>query len=267
VPPGYDPATQFGVDGSGVTVVIADDGIGIPGDGGKYVTAANAVDGPLRGAPSGALGHGHLNATIVAGTAPFGGLDPLSYSYGLGIAPNRIDALQFPIQMRQSARLQLVPQTFPHGSVTGGDFTDSVAEHLEVEAGTAHHQGHLATRMQGRNDGLSVLQVSAGIKRLIRKDQVQEVVRHPRALFLSGFGSADVHVAINLHGIGIHDLGSKPFGQPQGQLGLPHPGGPGQKDQRRPLVGAVTLLHESPCAGLGLLTRMGRIDRIKKSAI
>ena len=85
--PGYDPASQFGVDGTGVTVAIVDDGIGIPGDGGLYVTSANAVDGPLRGAAAGADGHGHLNATIVAGTTPFGALDDLGYNYGRGIAP------------------------------------------------------------------------------------------------------------------------------------------------------------------------------------
>lgn len=85
--PGYDPLAQFGVDGTNVTVSVVDDGVGIPGDGGFYITGANAVNGPLRGAPTGAQGHGHLNATIIAGstTAPF--LDPLGYNYGSGVAP------------------------------------------------------------------------------------------------------------------------------------------------------------------------------------
>lgn len=86
-PPGYDPKTQFGVDGTNVTVAVVDDGVGIPGDGGFYVTAANAVNGPLRGASVGAAGHGHLQASIIAGAAPFSVLDPLGYNYGLGIAP------------------------------------------------------------------------------------------------------------------------------------------------------------------------------------
>jgi len=85
--PGYDPNAQFGVDGTGVTVSVVDDGIGIPGDGNFYITSANAVDGPLRGATTGALGHGHLSATIIAGSAPFSLLDPSGYSYGLGVAP------------------------------------------------------------------------------------------------------------------------------------------------------------------------------------
>jgi hypothetical protein len=87
--PGYDPLALFGVDGTGVTVAVADDGISIPGNGGFYITASNTKDGPMHGAPSGAMsGHGHLNASIIAGSTPFGNLDPLGYNYGLGIAPN-----------------------------------------------------------------------------------------------------------------------------------------------------------------------------------
>jgi hypothetical protein len=86
--PGYNPLTQFGVNGQNVTVSVVDDGVGIPGDGGFYVTATNTVDGPLRGATIGASGHGHLNATIIAGNTPFSVLDPTGYNYGLGIAPN-----------------------------------------------------------------------------------------------------------------------------------------------------------------------------------
>jgi len=85
--PGYDPLSQFGVNGQGVTVSVVDDGVGIPGDGGFYITSGNTVNGPLRGASAGAQGHGHLNATIIAGDAPFSVLDPAGYNYGLGVAP------------------------------------------------------------------------------------------------------------------------------------------------------------------------------------
>ena len=95
-PPGYDPLTQFGVDGTGVTVSVVDDGIGIPGDGGFYITSANAKNGPLRGASAGALGHGHLNATIVAGSTPFSTLDPTGYNYARGVAP-KSNVLNIPI--------------------------------------------------------------------------------------------------------------------------------------------------------------------------
>ncbi|HEX8249085.1 MAG TPA: S8 family serine peptidase, partial [Pyrinomonadaceae bacterium] len=86
--PGYNPLTQFGVDGAGVTVSVVDDGVSIPGNGGFYITAANTVDGPLRGATAGASGgHGHINASIIAGNTPFSTLDPTGYNYGIGIAP------------------------------------------------------------------------------------------------------------------------------------------------------------------------------------
>ncbi len=86
--PGYNPLTQFGVDGTGVTVSVSDDGVNIPGNGGFYINSANTVDGPLRGATAGASGgHGHINASIIAGNTPFGTLDPTGYNYGIGIAP------------------------------------------------------------------------------------------------------------------------------------------------------------------------------------
>lgn len=86
--PGYNPLTQFGVDGTGTTVSVVDDGVSQPGNGGFYITSANTVDGPLRGSTTGAAGgHGHINASIIAGDAPFGGLDPLGYNYGIGVAP------------------------------------------------------------------------------------------------------------------------------------------------------------------------------------
>jgi hypothetical protein len=86
--PGYNPLTQFGVDGTGVTVSVVDDGVSIPGNGGFYINSANTVDGPLRGATAGAAGgHGHINASIIAGSTPFGSLDPTGYNYGIGIAP------------------------------------------------------------------------------------------------------------------------------------------------------------------------------------
>ncbi|MBV9960535.1 MAG: S8 family serine peptidase, partial [Acidobacteria bacterium] len=84
---GYNPLAQFGVDGTGVTVSVVDDGIGIPGDGGFYITSNNAVHGPLYGAPPVAAGHGHLNATIIAGDTPYASLDPMGYNYGKGVAP------------------------------------------------------------------------------------------------------------------------------------------------------------------------------------
>jgi hypothetical protein len=86
-PPGYNPLTQFGVTGQNVTVSVADDGVAIPGNGGFYITPANTIDA-LSSAPVGASGgHGHINASIIAGNTPFGGLDPLGYNYGVGIAP------------------------------------------------------------------------------------------------------------------------------------------------------------------------------------
>ena len=86
--PGYNPLTQFGVDGQNVTISMVDDGVSIPGNGGFYLTDANTVNGPLHGGSAGATGgHGHLNASIIAGDSPFSTFDPLGFNYGLGVAP------------------------------------------------------------------------------------------------------------------------------------------------------------------------------------
>ncbi|MDW8218106.1 MAG: S8 family serine peptidase, partial [Acidobacteriota bacterium] len=89
--PGYNPQAQFGSNGNGVTVGVVDDGVEIPGPQGFYITAANAVAGPPRGADGASSfrgGHGHLCASIIAGTTPFPNLlDPRNYNYGLGVAP------------------------------------------------------------------------------------------------------------------------------------------------------------------------------------
>lgn len=87
-PPGWSSLTQFGRDGTGVTVSVVDDGVSIPGNGGFYITSANTVNGPLRSAPAGATGgHGHINASIIAGDVPFyTSADPTGYNYGVGLA-------------------------------------------------------------------------------------------------------------------------------------------------------------------------------------
>ncbi|MEO6394218.1 MAG: S8 family serine peptidase [Pyrinomonadaceae bacterium] len=97
LPAPYNPLGQFGVDGTNVTVSDVDDGVSIPGTGGFYITATNTVDGPLRGSTSGASGgHGHINASIIAGDTPFSGLDPTGYNYGKGVA-NKANIINIPM--------------------------------------------------------------------------------------------------------------------------------------------------------------------------
>lgn len=88
--PGYNPLQQFGVDGTNVTVAVSDDGVNAPGNGPCYLSSANVVNAPVYdGSPNARGGHGHLNASIIAGSVPSGvcGRDPNNYNYGVGIAP------------------------------------------------------------------------------------------------------------------------------------------------------------------------------------
>lgn len=94
--PGYNPVGQFGVNGQNVTVAVVDDGISIFSVGAYYVTAANVKNGPLRGAAAGATtGHGHFNASLIAGDNPISAFDPLGYNYGVGIA-NKAHIINIP---------------------------------------------------------------------------------------------------------------------------------------------------------------------------
>lgn len=93
----WDPIVQFGTDGTNVTVSVVDDGVGIPGEGGLYISSLNTANAPLHGAPPGALGHGHLNASIIAGSAqPAPPVDGGFYNYGIGVAP-RANILSIPL--------------------------------------------------------------------------------------------------------------------------------------------------------------------------
>ena len=61
---------------------------------------------------------------------------------------------------------------------------------------------------------------SAAEKRLIGIGHVDQVMANLGLLILRGFGSADVQPAIDLHRVGIDDLGIQSMCQPQGQIAL-----------------------------------------------
>ena len=55
--------------------------------------------------------------------------------------------------------------------------------------------------------------------------QVEQVVRHAAPLGEVGLGGADVHAAVELHGIGVDHLTAEPLGEGDGERGLPGGGG------------------------------------------
>ena len=89
-PPGYNPLTQFGVNGNNVTIAVTDDGVSATGNGGFYITESKMIN-MLNGAavgPTAGSGHGHSVATMAAGDTPFStALDPLGFVYAMGVAP------------------------------------------------------------------------------------------------------------------------------------------------------------------------------------
>ena len=59
---------------------------------------------------------------------------------------------------------------------------------------------------------------SGGIEWLGQLGYINQMVRHSGALLGRWFGRADVHAAINLHGIYGNNFSAQFFGEPQGNL-------------------------------------------------
>ena len=68
----------------------------------------------------------------------------------------------------------------------------------------------------------------AGRPALVRVEDVDQVVRHPGALFRPRLGRADVESAIDLQGVGVDDLPRQLLGKRHGELALA--GGRGADD-------------------------------------
>jgi hypothetical protein len=72
------------------------------------------------------------------------------------------------------------------------------------------------------------------MKRLIRVNQVYQMVPDPFLFLWGRFGGSDIQVSINLHGIGAQDLTSKLLCQFDRQFGFPNSSGTKENDHPRP---------------------------------
>ena len=64
------------------------------------------------------------------------------------------------------------------------------------------------------------------MKGLIRVHHIDQVMGDPFLFLCRGFGCPDIHVAVNLHGIGTNDLAPECLRQFDGQSGFSVPVGP-----------------------------------------
>ena len=80
----------------------------------------------------------------------------------------------------------------------------------DVEAGSARQHDDLAARLDRAVAARRASRdVAAGVVGDVGRDHVEQVVRHARALLGRRLGGADVHVAVDLHRVGVHDLAAE----------------------------------------------------------
>ena len=83
-------------------------------------------------------------------------------------------------------------------------------------------------------------------------EHVELVVRDAAALGDGELGGADVHAAVQLHGVGVDDLAAEAFGDVQGQRRLAGAGRPDDRDRPvdcHSVDSRVAALSPSPSAG------------------
>jgi len=144
-----------------------------------------------------------------------------------------IDPPQFLVKPLEAMFFQFPPQLFPNRRITGSGRADPSRQNFHVESRPPDDERHLTPVLEGFDHGPGELRIARCIERFIRIGHVQKMVGNQRPFFRGGFGGADLHIAIDLHGIAIDDLGTKAVGNFEGQLGLSHRSGPGQQDDRR----------------------------------
>ena len=116
----------------------------------------------------------------------------------------------------------------PHGRV-GGRECPLVEQRLDVHHRTADHDRHRTTARDGLDVGSGRLLVAGDGRGLGDLEDVELVVRDAAALGDGQFRGADVHPAVQLHGVGVHDLAADAFGHRERQRGFT---GAGRADDR-----------------------------------
>ena len=160
--------------------------------------------GPLQSEDAGIRPAGVLPLHLRCGEWGAGSLGVLKGSNGPpgvvgvdAIGGHRIHGLQPGPELVQRQGCQRCPQV----RVGGRSIEESEQQTLYVQVGATHDDGPAASLADVRNGPLRFHQPVIQRPRFIGGDDVQEVVRDVAALFDGWRRSADVHAAIDLHGI------------------------------------------------------------------
>ena len=116
------------------------------------------------------------------------------------------------------------------GRIDGRYLGDAVQQALEVQAGAAHQQGHMAPGQHGLCLGHGLVGPAAGADLLLRGQKTVQMMRAAGLFLGRGLGRDEREIAVDLAGVGVDDLAVQGFGQGQGRGGLAAARGAGQTD-------------------------------------
>ena len=144
-----------------------------------------------------------------------------------GMDPRRgfgVDGLQPLVQvLRTALRARprvLALEALAQPGVGGAGRQQTFEERTNVEAGSARQYDDLPARMDGGRRPAGLHHVAAGVVGHVRGHHVDQVVRHARALLRRRLRGPDVHEAVDLHRVGVHDLAAELLGQLDRERGL-----------------------------------------------
>ena len=100
----------------------------------------------------------------------------------------------------------------------------------EIKPRAADNDGETPARCDLTHHPGGANRPEPGRERLASRDHAIKMMRHARFLRLGGTRGQHPHLAIELHGIGIHDFAAEPFGQRKRQRRLAAGGRPCNKD-------------------------------------
>ena len=89
----------------------------------------------------------------------------------------------------------------------------AISERLEIEHGPADQERDAAARLYVRNGAQRIGSKSCRRIRLVRVDEIDEMVRNPSAQARVGLCRSDIHAAIDLRRIDADDLDGQAGGE------------------------------------------------------
>jgi hypothetical protein len=159
----------------------------------------------------------------------------------------RIDLLQPTVQSRDAKGGSLGLMARSDRRIRRWRVEEPCTQGAKIESRAAHDDSRTATAVDIVEHRAGLRGPGRRMERLARIDEVEQMVRAACLFLARGLASANVHPAIDLHGVAAHYLAGKSFGQRQPQFALPRSRRSQNRDNHfsQPLVdrGSSKLFH------------------------